>query len=53
MAAIDTESKPLQTTSAPQIKKSGGSEKYVLGALILGFVALLVYQSLFCPTCYG
>jgi hypothetical protein len=53
MATVDTENKSLQSTSTPQIKKTGGSEKYVLGALLLGSVALLLYQFFFCPTCYG
>src|SRR5262245_56797856 len=53
MATSETENNALQSKSTPQIKKSGGSEKYVLGALMLGFVSLLVYQFFFYPTCYG
>ena len=36
-------------------KKSGaiGLDKIVIGMLLLGFAALVIYQLFFCPTCYG
>ena len=36
-------------------KKSGaiGFDKVVIGFLILGFAALVIYQLFFCATCYG
>jgi hypothetical protein len=36
-------------------KKSGARrfDKYVIGIVILGFAALVIYQAFFCPTCYG
>ena len=36
-------------------KKRGtiGFDKFVIGILILGFAALVIYQVIFCSTCYG
>jgi hypothetical protein len=32
---------------------AGGFEKFVIGIVILGIVAGLIYQVFFCSTCYG
>ena len=30
-----------------------GFDKFVIGSLVLGFAALVIYQVLYCATCYG
>jgi hypothetical protein len=41
--------------SVAPMKKTGASgfDKFVIGIIILGFAALVIYQVFFCPTCYG
>ena len=36
-------------------KKSGpsGMEKVMIGIVVLGFAALIIYQVYFCATCWG
>jgi hypothetical protein len=56
MTTTTENSSDLTKTSpaAPAEKGSGHTtEKYVLGIIILGFAALVIYQVLFCATCYG
>ena len=47
---VQNQSDLAKGDSAPPATKS--NEKYVFGIVILGVLALAVYQVFFCPTCY-